>query len=276
MFEAGTKGGPVPLEADSLQLRFIMDRVCGKVPRWDTLKALATTAPRPIRLDGWHTIWALLKLDEITKKYLLIGVSEYVQQLIINYAEQNPPAILLHACQSSPINDRMAFAALKAFRDEMPIWMNQYFEDSLYDPRKDPAERHFFSPEATNLRQDFVEALGLRVFFAYPRALKEGTDPDPVLAALNDTLAKHAGYDWNVVAKRFMATMSIPQHLRSWPLRHDKDDAASDWSTNLTIISRRSEHSSGGSIASRDRLPEALMELQEFEDYGIRPGSLDI
>lgn len=49
------------------------------------------TAPRPVILDGWHAIWALLKRDEIAKKYLLIGISEYVQQLIINYAGRTLP-----------------------------------------------------------------------------------------------------------------------------------------------------------------------------------------
>lgn len=69
----------------------------------------------------------------------------------------------------------MASAALEAFQNEMPIWMNEYFEKSTYAPRHDPAKRHFFIPEATNLHQSFVEALGVRVFFAYSRALKEGS-----------------------------------------------------------------------------------------------------
>ncbi|KAJ9103614.1 hypothetical protein QFC20_004770 [Naganishia adeliensis] len=264
MLEAGTKGGPVPLQADSLQLGFIMDRVCGKVPRWDTLKALAMTAPRPVILDGRHAIWALSKLDEIAKKYLLIGMSEYVQQLIINYAGQNPPppAVLLHACQSSPIHGRMASAASEAFQNEMPIWMNEYFEKSTYAPRHDPAKRHFFIPEATNLRQSFVEALGVRVFFAYSRALKEGS---LYLRNVADTdFVKPMGFDWNNVAKVFMATMTIPQRLRSWPLQHEDDDARSTWSTSSVEIAPHFSPSDRGLTPPiRRRASDTSSEMEE-------------
>jgi hypothetical protein len=260
MLEAGTRGGPVPLEATSLQLMFIMDRICGKVPRWETLKELAMTAPRTVILDGWHAIWALLRLKEIVDKYLLVGVSEYVAQLIINYAEQNPPAVLFRACQSSPIDSRMAVAALKAFRNEMPIWMNEYFERSEYNPRNELGKQHYFIPHATNLRLDFVEALGLRVFYAYSQALKAGS----VLLsnAADQTFVKHTGYDWNVVAETFMATMAIPQHPRSWPLHHDNGDAASTWSTGSTIMFPPSEHPSDRSLTPPFRRPLPASSLE--------------
>lgn len=166
MLNAGTKGGAVPLDATSLQLRFIMDRLTSRVPRYDTLKALAKTAPGEVIADGWHAIWSLIKLDDIAKKYLMTDASAYIHQLIACYADQNPPAVLVHSCQCSPIDGRMVMAALKAFKDEMAIWMDEYFDKCTFIVR-DHVVHSYFSSEASNLCKDFAMSLGFDAFFAY-------------------------------------------------------------------------------------------------------------
>jgi hypothetical protein len=149
MLEAGTRGGPVPLEATSLQLKFLMDRVTGKTPHMETLKAISSTAPVAIRLHGWHALWSLLELGKIAKKYLLCDASDFIHRLIICYVDRNPPAALMHACQSSPFDANMAMAALKAFKDEMPIWMRAYFDKTRYDANRPPGSKCTSPPAPT-------------------------------------------------------------------------------------------------------------------------------
>lgn len=230
MLEAGTRGGPVPLEATSLQLKFLMDRVTGKTPHMETLKAISSTAPVAIRLHGWHALWSLLELDKIAKKYLLCDASDFIHRLIICYVDRNPPAALMHACQSSPFDANMAMAALKAFKDEMPIWMRAYFDKTRYDANRPPGSKMYFTPGAHNIGPHFSDALGLEAFIAYTRALESGTINVVVSYDKDRRLITNVVHDWEMVADHFIKALKVPQHTRSWLLSHDEDDGASDWS----------------------------------------------
>lgn len=119
MLEAGTTGGPVPIEATALQLEFMMDRVTGKQSRVSTLQEISKQAPWRVKFQGWRVLWSLIEMDEIANKYMLTGVSEYLHRLIASCAEHNPPGTLHRASISFPVAAEMTMAAFKAFKDEM-------------------------------------------------------------------------------------------------------------------------------------------------------------
>jgi hypothetical protein len=226
MLEAGTRGGVVPLDATSLQLKFLMDRVTGGNSSLDTLKAIASKAPVSVIGNSWQALYSLMELDNIANKYLFPQVSQYIHLSIAAYAGQNPPAALLHACRSSPVNGAIATAALKAFRDEMPSWMGQYFQKSSWKTEPSGHIHFAYLPAAYNLHTDFAEALGLRAFLAYTRALEYGSST----TINNDGSGnvKTVSYNWESVARRFAEEAKTSQQVRSRFLHHE-DDAASDW-----------------------------------------------
>lgn len=75
---------------------------------------------------------------------------------------------------------------------------------------------------------------------------------------------KPMGFDWNNVAKASMATMTIPQRLRSWPLQHEDDDARSTWSTSSVEIAPHFSPSDRGlTPPTRRRASDTSSEMEE-------------
>jgi hypothetical protein len=213
LLNAGTKGGPIPLEATSVQLEFLVDRVTGKLPRMNTLKAIARRAPPDVKKNGWDILWSLLELDVIADKYLLLGVREHIRHLIACFANENPPATLAFACQCFPPDAECAIAALKAFEDEMPSWMSEYFAVSTLD--RDcllGLQQRYFSPKAPNISKKFAASLGLDGFHAYTCSLEAWSTVNPEGGRT---------YNWKMVARCFAFRMKMPSNGRSWLLHRD-------------------------------------------------------
>lgn len=220
MLIAGTRGGPIPLEATSVQLEFLMDRVTGKLPRMNTLKAIARRAPPDLKQNDWDILWSLLELDVIADKYLLFGVREYIRHLIACFADQNPPATLAFACQCSPIDPECAIAALKAFKDEMPRWMHEYFSRPSCNPDclvED--QRRYYVPKASNTTKKFAASLGLDGFHAYTCSLEAWS-----------TVNSEGGrtYNWKMIACAFARSLGVADNGRSWLLHRDDISESSD------------------------------------------------
>jgi hypothetical protein len=163
MLEAGTRGGPVPLEATSLQLKLIMERVTAGKFKWATIADLVKTASQHARSHEYCALWNLIEIHGIAQKYLLEDVCFCIQHTIVGFAHKHPPMALSFACQCDPPNAWIARAALQYFGDRMPAHMvGRYF-------LRVQQEDNYCNPLVQNFSLEFARELGVDALLAYTK-----------------------------------------------------------------------------------------------------------
>lgn len=186
-----------------------MDKVVGRTPRKQTLRAIAQTAPAKVIRDGYAKLWSLAELHGITSRYLLDNVGKYIRANISDIAHDHAPFALAFACQCTPPDVAVIHEALQAFESNMPTWMDDYFT-----PPSPLVQDDYLSPAAVNLTRSFARDLGAEGVLAYLNALdanrelvKEGDDID---------------WNWAAVARSFIREMQLE---KQWNLMdgHDTD-----------------------------------------------------
>jgi hypothetical protein len=157
MLGVPTKGGPIGLPETSVQILMVLDNLTdyvegSDVPVSDIIGAV--NLARRFQLTG---VVLLLKEDLFVK---------------IDHAyaakQSNAPTIFAFACQSKPIDRRLAQAALDCFEDCMP--MDHAVYRTSFDSKK---KRRQASPSLDNLCLAFVESLGVVGAIAYSKALDD-------------------------------------------------------------------------------------------------------
>jgi hypothetical protein len=222
MLEAGTKGGPIPLEATSHQLSFIMDIAVGNIPRKHTLRVVAEQAPSEAINGKYHMLWSLIELDRIARKYLFDTVSTRLMRITETYAHTHAPLALAFACQQSPPHGSVARCALRAFEDDMPSWMIDYFDpcEPVYVHSGVTSTPSRLSPALRSMTKSFAKSLGAEALLAYAKAMDRAIciaeskdEEDNDRSSGTDTgeteRAKTESWDWCLVAQTFVEEMEI-------------------------------------------------------------------
>jgi hypothetical protein len=170
MLEAGTKGGPVPLEASSGQLKFIVKKITTGTFERPSLNSLAEKAPKSAYNNDYENLWNLIELHHIAEKYLFEDVGSGIRQLIARFTHEHPPLALVFACQCDPANGAIARAALQAFANHLDAHTIGHYFKSSYDSRDEGIS--YASPLLDSVTRQFARELGGDAVLAYARALQ--------------------------------------------------------------------------------------------------------
>jgi hypothetical protein len=200
MLEAGTTGGVVPLDASSLQLKFIMQRVTAGKFKWDTIVDLDKTAPQPAISNEYGKLWNLIELHGIAQKYLFEDVCSCIQHTIVGYTYEHPPLALSFACQCNPPNAWIARAALQRFDRTMGSHMvGRYFLET-----QDYEGHPSCNPLVKNFSLEFARELGVDALLAYTKVEQQVFDR----AALSINGFGNKA-DWSKFAELFIVELGI-------------------------------------------------------------------
>jgi hypothetical protein len=191
--EAGTDGGPVPLEGPSDFWRFILDQVIRKTTC--PIETVELYAPEDVKRNYWEYLWSMMELRNLTERYMFASVSDYLHSEIIDCVKHNPPQVFLYACGLTPPDGNMAKAALNAFRDRMPGWLGMYFDDQERILR----DKRYHVPSPENFTRSFIEALGIEVFCTLKQAMRDNS--------VDFLSGKNRSWLWNRVAIDFVEMM---------------------------------------------------------------------
>lgn len=189
MFALPTKGGPIGLPETAPQIRLVLDKLTDrddndKDTTSDIIAAIAFA--RRFQFKG--------AISLLTER--LYGILD--QPKIQNDA----PLIFAFACQTNPIDCRLAQAALYRFEDEM------LFDDNVYRSVLDYSLRQgrgHASPRLDNLRPAYLESLGVIGALSYSKALDQ---------CRRDTLAVPCEWDWTSVPRTFAKHVKLLSRRR--------------------------------------------------------------
>jgi hypothetical protein len=203
MLEAGTKGGPVPLEASSGQLKFLMEKLTtGKFQR-SSLAQLAKSAPESAHEHDYENIWNLIAMHHVAEKYLFEDIGFGIRGLIASFAFEHSPMALAFACQCDPANESIIRAAIADFDKRLsPHMVGRYFKASKINDEGD----ELVSPLFDNISQAFARELGVDGLLAHERALQAVFGP---MKTSSWHGANDAGFLWKLVADSFVTEMGI-------------------------------------------------------------------
>lgn len=203
MLEAGTKGGPIPLDATSHQLKFLVEIAMGKTPTTRTLRIIAKNDPAQAIKRDYDMLWSLIELDRIAKKYLLDDVSIHIQDIIVEeYVDEHAPLCLAYACQQTLPDGELAYNALVEFDNKMPTWMDDYFSDDS------SGFLDYLSPTIDNMTTYFAKELGAEALLAYAKAMQRNIG-NADSEEESETESEGKGWDWTEVAHTSVELMGI-------------------------------------------------------------------
>ncbi|KAJ9106390.1 hypothetical protein QFC21_001536 [Naganishia friedmannii] len=190
MFEAGTKGGPIGLDENSMLLEFVLTKAVGRRPTYSLISDIIGAQESG---SVGTVIKVLIRLHAVSPKYIFEEVNRFILDLMADYASDHPPLALRFAVNLQPPNEAIIRAALVNFSNRMPKSFADAFSHAY--PSSSPTETRY-SPAAESLSKSYVRSLGLDAFCAYVRALKEGS------TGTNS-------WDWRIVADSFMKQLDI-------------------------------------------------------------------
>lgn len=214
MLEAGTKGGPVPLEASSIQLKAIMEKLMtGKFQATTIIELRETTNESAIRND-YKDLSSWIDLHHISQKYLFEDVSSAIRGIIPHVAQQHPPMALAFACSCDPADATISRRAIKAFAVPMGEHMIGHYYRQLYsyyedvDGEEEVLELHYAAPFVENMSVPFARELGAEALLAFTRASQDVPRPSSASPCYRQDNQEEV---WGEVAEAFLAEMGI-QH----------------------------------------------------------------
>jgi hypothetical protein len=212
MLEAGTKGGPVPLEASSIQLKAIMEKLLNGKFKASTLVELIETTDESAIHNGYKDLSCFINLHHICQKYLFDDVSSVIRGIIVHFVHQHPPMALAFACGCDPANAPISREAIKAFATPMGEHMIGHYYRKLYShyeavhDDEGVLEIVYAAPFVENISQPFARELGADALLAFTRASQEVFKHSPALPSYGQYNQQEA---WSKVAEAFIAEMGI-------------------------------------------------------------------
>ncbi|KAJ9124366.1 hypothetical protein QFC22_001166 [Naganishia vaughanmartiniae] len=187
MLEAGTKGGPIGLDENSLLLEFIMTKVIGKRPAYSLLTRIAVVHSYAEGKD----LESLVRLHSVSEKYIFEQVGAFIRELIVEYASDYPPLALRFAVNLDPPNEPIVRAALANFSNRMPHSFGGIFTVPYGDS---PST---WCPAGWSLSQDYARGLGVDAYHAY------------VFATRQMDVNELYKWDWKTVTDLFVKSLKI-------------------------------------------------------------------